>query len=100
MVALARSGSSVTSGTIPLTPGWNIAAALPVTAEQAINNHNDGVPVKNATTTTPWATSRTRSAASIRGRAPIRSANTPPKRMKPRNGTIHEASTTATPVAP
>ncbi|GIE31190.1 hypothetical protein Ait01nite_042350 [Actinoplanes italicus] len=97
---MAFCGSSLTSGTRPLTPGWNIAAAAPLTAEQAISRVIDGVPVKNATATTACAASRTRSAPSISGRAPMRSDNTPPKRMNPRNGTIHAASTKPTPVAP
>ncbi len=85
---------------MPFTPGWNMAAAVPDSAEATSSSHSDGAPAKKATASTPWVKIRTRSAPTIMARAPIRSAKTPPNRTNSTKGAVQTARTYPTPETP
>ncbi len=99
-VAFARCGSAATSGTIPFTPGRNIATAAPATAAMVTSSQNGGRPAKNAAASTPWVSTRTRSAATIVRRAPIRSVSTPPNSTRSTNVPVQVPRTRPAPETP
>jgi len=83
----------------PDNAGWKNASPVPVTRAVATNSHRCGRPRNSAAASVPCAPHRARSAASMTGRLPSRSAITPPPSRSAAIGTMFAAKTRPSPVA-
>ncbi|KOG25003.1 hypothetical protein ADK35_07270 [Streptomyces viridochromogenes] len=98
MAPFAPWTSLASRGTVPATPGWNTAAATPLTKPIAQICHSTTCPEKKSAAAGDWVPTRTRSAPTISLRVLKRSATTPPKMMSPARAA--DVAANARPTAP
>lgn len=85
--------SVATRTTVLATPGWNIAAAVPLITATIAISHSRTVWVRKRKATADCEQTRTRSAPIISARALKRSAKTPPKMTNPAKQAVEAAIT-------
>jgi hypothetical protein len=83
----------------PEKAGWKNALPVPTTNAATTNSQMRGEPSSSVAASVPWAAHRARSAVSITGRRPSRSASTPPPSMNATIGTMLAANTTPSDIA-
>ena len=75
--SLAWPGGAI-CGVSAVSAGVKNASPVPSAAWSTTNTHTGTCPASSAAASAAWAANRSRSAPSITGRRPIRSASTPP----------------------